>query len=179
MPQSGERPDLILHEPTENAEIPVGVDFHVRGVAVGVGLPEPDIASSVTIQVGAQPEISARLTPPTPNPHYSFIFDEVVRLTDVGMARVTVTADFTNKDISQTILVGTPNQTWCHKAPWTNYTKTEAISDENPAPYSTCQPQTLVGLVAVIREAEAAGRHVHAFGSRWASSDCALSISGV
>ena len=52
---------------------------------------------------------------------------------------------------------------------WTNYPLTQSIT-----PYSTCRPNSLAGIVVIIREAEAAHKHVHAFGSKWSFSDCAF-----
>jgi hypothetical protein len=52
---------------------------------------------------------------------------------------------------------------------WTSYEQTQTIS-----PFSLCTPQDLVQLVAIIKNAEANGRKVHALGSGWSFSDCAL-----
>jgi FAD binding domain-containing protein/PASTA domain-containing protein len=52
---------------------------------------------------------------------------------------------------------------------WTNYPQTQSST-----PYSTCRPNSLAGLVAIVKEAESAHKHVHAFGSKWSFSDCAI-----
>ena len=52
---------------------------------------------------------------------------------------------------------------------WTNYPETIDVT-----PRMTRRPQSLDELVAAIREAEAAGLRVHASGSRWSFSDCAV-----
>jgi FAD binding domain len=52
---------------------------------------------------------------------------------------------------------------------WINYPLTQDIN-----PYRICTPLSLADVVATVREAEAARRHVHAFGSRWSFSDCAM-----
>src|SRR5688572_4141517 len=44
---------------------------------------------------------------------------------------------------------------------WTNYPSTQSLT-----PYSTCRPNSLADVAAIIREAEAAHKHVHAFGSK-------------
>jgi FAD/FMN-containing dehydrogenase len=51
---------------------------------------------------------------------------------------------------------------------WTNYPVTQWLT-----PFSTCTPQSLADVIATVREAEAAGKRVHAFGSGWSFSDCA------
>ena len=52
---------------------------------------------------------------------------------------------------------------------WTNYPATETVT-----PYRTCTPSNLGDIVAIVQEAEAANKHVHAFGSAWSYSDCAI-----
>jgi FAD/FMN-containing dehydrogenase len=52
---------------------------------------------------------------------------------------------------------------------WTNYPVTETAT-----PYRICTPRSVAGIVATVREAEAANRRVHAFGSTWSFSDCAM-----
>lgn len=51
---------------------------------------------------------------------------------------------------------------------WTNYTGTYSVTPE-----SICAPTSIDGLVTIVRRAEAEGKRVHAFGSKWALSDCA------
>src|SRR5215217_1207310 len=53
--------------------------------------------------------------------------------------------------------------------PWSNYTETLSL-----VPHSTCTPESLADVVAIISEAEAANKRVHAFGSKWSFSDCAF-----
>jgi hypothetical protein len=53
--------------------------------------------------------------------------------------------------------------------PWNNYPETQTL-----IPHATCVLGSLAEVVAIVREAEAAGERVHAFGSRWAFSDCAV-----
>ena len=173
MPQSRDAVDLVLFEPTEQQEISVGVNFRVSGTAIGIGGAEPDVAIAVTIEVGSQPRIKARLIAA---PGDSKNFDETVSLAIEGKQWITVTAKFANKSITRSIQVSSPGESWCRpNIPWTNYPKTEGFSDEDPVPLSTCSPQTLAALVSIVRDVEASGRRVHAFGSRWAFSGCARS----
>ena len=57
---------------------------------------------------------------------------------------------------------------------WTNYPATQSLT-----PYSTCQPKSLADIVSIVREAEAANKHVHPFGSKWSFSDCAFTTDYV
>jgi FAD/FMN-containing dehydrogenase len=52
---------------------------------------------------------------------------------------------------------------------WTNYPRTQELT-----PQSLCAPELLSDVVALVRDAEAGGRRVHAVGSGWSFSDCAL-----
>jgi hypothetical protein len=52
---------------------------------------------------------------------------------------------------------------------WTNYEQTQTET-----PFSLCTPDNVNDLVAIIRNAEASGRRVHALGSGWSFSDCAM-----
>ncbi len=54
-------------------------------------------------------------------------------------------------------------------ARWENYPNTLSL-----VPSSTCTPESLADIVAIVREAEAANKRVHAFGSKWSFSDCAI-----
>jgi hypothetical protein len=54
---------------------------------------------------------------------------------------------------------------------WTNYPATKTLT-----PYRTCTPGSLDDIVAIVREAETANKHVHAFGSAWSFSDCAITM---
>ena len=52
---------------------------------------------------------------------------------------------------------------------WTSYERTQSVQ-----PLSLCTPQDLTQLVAIIRNPESNGRRVHAVGSGWSFSDCAI-----
>ncbi|MBV8904203.1 MAG: FAD-binding protein [Acidobacteriia bacterium] len=52
---------------------------------------------------------------------------------------------------------------------WTSYERTQLAS-----PQTLAVPQSLADLIAIVKGAETAARKVHAFGSGWAFSDCAV-----
>lgn len=52
---------------------------------------------------------------------------------------------------------------------WTNYGRTESLT-----PFSLCKPESLDDLILIVQEAEGSGKHVHAVGSGWSFSDCAI-----
>jgi hypothetical protein len=52
---------------------------------------------------------------------------------------------------------------------WTNYEQTQSI-----IPLSTCTPRNVDDLVAIVRNAEANHKQVHAYGSAWSFSGCAM-----
>jgi FAD/FMN-containing dehydrogenase len=75
-----------------------------------------------------------------------------------------------DRSTTEAIAVPTPGTTPCKaRVPWENYPNTQSLT-----PYSTCTPESIADVVSIVREAEAADKHVHAFGSRWSFSDCAL-----
>ncbi len=53
---------------------------------------------------------------------------------------------------------------------WTNYPATQSLLSVS----YLCTPESLEDIVSNIREAEANQMHVHAFGSTWSFSDCAI-----
>src|SRR3712207_2111750 len=60
---------------------------------------------------------------------------------------------------------------------WKNYPNTQDLfpnAPPSPIAHSTCTPGSLADLVAIVREAEANQKRVHAFGSKWSFSDCAF-----
>lgn len=52
---------------------------------------------------------------------------------------------------------------------WTNYPATQKVD-----PYRICKPLDLAGITSIVREAETVNKRVHAFGSAWSFSDCAI-----
>jgi hypothetical protein len=61
-----------------------------------------------------------------------------------------------------------PEPVCIRDAMWENYTKTQLLPS-----YRVCSPNSLAGVAALVREAEAAHKRVHALGSGWSLSDCA------
>lgn len=55
--------------------------------------------------------------------------------------------------------------------PWANIPKTQSM-----VPLLTCTPQGIEDIVAAIQNAEANSRQVHAVGSAWSFSDCAMGV---
>src|SRR5215208_572346 len=162
-------PSLTLAQPLPNQEFPIGVDFVVSGTAVGtwVQLPEelkprPDPIRSVTVQVDNElPVVKAALAR-SGSPPLVADFSATIRLNSPGEHTLTVTAVGRFVGTSKTVAVATPGTTttrckfgvW-----WTNYTK----SQPSFRPYRTCTPESLAGIVAIVREAEAANKRMHAF----------------
>ena len=54
---------------------------------------------------------------------------------------------------------------------WNNYPQTLSIK-----PLLTCTPESIDDIIAAIRNAEANHQQVHAFGSKWSFSDCAVGL---
>src|SRR5215217_2264630 len=75
-----------------------------------------------------------------------------------------------DKSITEAVVAAALDTEYCRTGvPWHNYTETVSR-----VPYSTCTPESLADVVAIVREAEAANKRVHAFGSKWSFSDCAV-----
>jgi FAD binding domain/Ig-like domain from next to BRCA1 gene/PASTA domain len=164
---------LTIDVPSERQEFPPGADVIVAGVAVGTGGVEPHPIESVTVQLGGQPAVNADLTRgrgPQP-PFLTVGYTTTVRMGSPGVHQVSVTAaDDIGRSVTKTVRVATTGMPNCQPGlPWSNYARTQSTT-----PAFTCAPVSLPGLVAVVREAEAVQQQVHAFGSRWSFSDCAL-----
>ena len=172
---------LTIDHPSPNAVIPPLTAFTVSGLAIGTGGSEPRAIESVTVQVdGGAPSPAILTPPPLPSPltkTYTLAasgppvpssgaatFPITVVATDVSGATTTRTVTVRNLPIPQ--VATTP---CADGVPWTNYPVTETVT-----PYLTCTPGTVADIVAFVREAEAAGKRVHAFGSKWSFSDCAM-----
>ncbi|MFF8029248.1 FAD-binding protein [Streptomyces sp. NPDC007896] len=164
---------MQIDTPSPDEEIPVGVDFMVSGTAVGA---EPDSLRSVTVQVDTQPLVTALLSHLPPQFPGAFAFRATVRLSSPGEHQVKATATSSSgSSVTGQVAVAAPDTSHCRAGvEWDNYPATQSL-----VPYSTCTPQTLAGVVAVVREAEMTGKHVHAFGSKWSFSDCAFSFDYV
>ncbi len=160
---------VMIGQPGPNQVIPPGTDFIVTGLATGTGGAEPHPIDSVTVRAGGGTPVSATLgPPPLPEPG-TVAYSAAVRIT-AGVT-ITVTAvDDIGRRATAAVTVRTVYTTPCSgNVPWSNYPLTETVT-----PYRTCTPSNVTDIVAIIREAEAAGKHVHAFGSKWSFSDCAI-----
>jgi FAD/FMN-containing dehydrogenase len=166
-------PSLTIGHPREHQELNPDVAFVVSGTAVGTGGAEPHPIDSVTVQLDGDPPIDASLAssahPPPAAP--AMAYSAVVTLPQAGEHRITVTAtDDLGRSAIETVVVATPAGSFCAAGvEWVNYPRTQSLT-----PLQTCTPVSLDGVAAAVREAEAAGRRAHAFGSRWAFSDCAF-----
>jgi hypothetical protein len=180
-------PSLRVAQPHRNQEFPVGVDFPVSGTAYGWSEPwpepEPHPIDSVRVRVDTEPSVEATLVE-TPGGDLGVAFSAAVRLNGPGEHQVTVraTAD-TGDSITEVVAVATTGTPHCRAGvEWNNYTNTQDLFPNTHIPLipaATCTPETLAGVVATVREAEAANKRVHAFGSKWSFSDCAYTTDYV
>lgn len=159
---------ILITTPRENQEFPVRTDFQVKGSAVGTSGSEPHPIVAVTVRLDDDPPIDADLMP---QGNMASKFSVTLRLKFSGEHKIIITAtDDIDRVVKKVITVSTIGAKHCEaNLPWRNYSNTQAV-----VPYSTCSPRSLEGLIAITREAEAAQKHVHAFGSKWAFSDCAV-----
>jgi len=164
-------PELRIARPGPNQELPVDADVPVEGTATGTGGAEPHPIDQVTVRVDDEAPVEAALDPIAHSSPPATGFGATVRLASAGQHQITATAtDDLGRSASDAVTVRTVGDPRCQSGvAWTNYPQTQSL-----VPYATCVPVSLAGLVAVVREAEAAGRHVHATGSRWSFSDCAV-----
>ena len=167
MPDPIPRLGLIIRQPRKNEEVALGVDFNVSGTVSGTRGAVPNPLDSVTVQLNAEPPVNALLLT---GPGRTVSFRATVRLNAPGEHLITVTATAEYGSIRRTVVVATLGTPFCRaEVPWMNYPRTQSITSR-----STCRPESLAGLVSAIRDAEAAQVRVHAFGSKWSFSDCAL-----
>ena len=161
---------VMIGQPGPNQVIPPGTDFIVTGLATGTGGAEPHPIDSVTVRAGGGTPVSATLgPPPLPEPG-TVAYSAAVRIT-AGVT-ITVTAvDDIGRRATAAVTVRTVYTTPCSgNVPWSNYPLSETVT-----PYRTCTPSNEEH-GAIIRGAaeDSAGKHVHAFGSKWSFSDCAI-----
>lgn len=163
--------DLTIGQPRPNQEIPIGVDFVVTGGATSTGDLDPHPIESVTVQVGGQAPVEAELRPASGQPTGSMIYRATVQLQGPGSQEIVVVAtDEIQRRIRKSVSVSSPGQENCQAGvSWMNYTGTQTATPE-----FTCAPVSIEGLTKVVRRAEAERKRVHAFGSKWSFSDCAL-----
>jgi hypothetical protein len=148
-----------ISQPRQGEELPVGV--------AGA---EPHPVESVTVRLNDGAPGEATVTRSSrPSPVVSWA--TTVTLTEPGAQRIAVTAtNDIGRTATATVEVATIGTTFCQPGIlWQNYPRTRSITPE-----LTCAPASLAGLVAAVRDAEAAGLPAHASGSRWSFSDCAV-----
>lgn len=164
------RIELQLAQPEAFQEFPEGADVEVRGAVrnAGGGAGNPVRLVSVQIDGGAAEE--ATLVPPT-TPGGPTAFRAVVKIPGPGAHRLTVTAAGSNFGFaSRSLTLATAGTAYCSpEVAWENYPRTQSL-----VPQFTCSPRSLAGLVGAVQEAERLGKRVHAFGSKWSFSDCAI-----
>lgn len=180
--------DLTVVQPSQNQNIAVGIDFSVSGIAVTTGGPQPNSVVQVTVQLENGAPSDATLAQLHHSP-LTVAFRATLRLGRVGQRKrqITVKAiDQTGASESVTVtvmavLAGSPP--CITGVVWENYARTQSLAPfpqtQPLIPHSTCIPQNLADIVAVVRQAEAANRHVHAVGSKWSFSDCAFTTDYV
>ena len=159
-----------VNQPQPGEELPVGAQVPVRGSAVGAGGAEPHPIESVTVRLNNHRPVDASLTrssPPSPVVSWA----ATVTLAEPGEQRIVVTAtDDLGATGTATVALATTGTTFCRPGVlWQNYPRTQSLTPE-----TTCAPGSLEGLVATVRDAEAAGQRAHPSGSRWSFSDCAV-----
>ena len=169
-------PVLVIARPTPGQEFELGVDIAVGGSAVGVPGAEPHPIDDITVQVDAQPAVSANLESARPPGGLAVSYTATLNLTRPGEHQIRVTAVLDNgRSVTRGVTVATRGSTNCATdLVWTNYSHTQSI-----VPASTCRPQSLDSVVNVVRNAQSAGQRVHASGSRWSFSDCAMTTDCV
>jgi FAD binding domain len=98
---------------------------------------------------------------------------DFVRLTGTGLVGATLLGgglELSPDAIAAPRIGSSPLGANCRQnVPWINYPRTQWST-----PHSVCSPELLSDVVAIVRDAEAAGRRVHAVGSGWSFSDCAV-----
>ncbi|MEH2539201.1 FAD-binding protein [Bradyrhizobium sp. AZCC 1699] len=169
MSPATERLALSIAQPHNNQEIPLGVNFEVRGAVSGTGGLEPNPIESVTVQIDGGQRANAILVPSS-RPRGATAYTATARLSSPGEHLLRVSATAERGSVTRTLKIATAGTPYCRAGvPWNNYPITQSLTPE-----STCTPTTLAGVVAAVREAEALNKRVHAFGSKWAFSDCAV-----
>jgi hypothetical protein len=146
----------------------------VSGVAAETGgnPEEPHGIVNVTVRCGGA-SADAVLGPP-PHPERGAVgFSASVNASGDGEIRITATAtDDIGRSASTSVNIyvsGGVVLPISPGTPWTNYVRTQAITPE-----FYCGPKSIDDLVAIVREAEAHGKKVHALGSTYSFSDCAM-----
>ena len=161
--------NLNVATPKNGLNTNVGADIKVTGT---VGSDEVKPLVSVEIQVDNQSSIDANCTPNTP-PNGEVHFDATVQVDHIGTGQhvmVVTASDNHDRQAVKTVKIYTihipPKCSW--GVPWENAPATQSLE-----PFAVCGPQTTQDVVDIVKSAEAQGKRVHAFGSKWSFSDCA------
>lgn len=160
---------VAIAEPGPDREFVIGAEFTVSGTATGTGRRAGagnGYVVSVSVLVGSAPPVAAELDDDGRTVH----FRATVSLAGAGTSTIVVSAsDDNGNDGSARVVVYSQGLVTCVDAmSWLNYPRTLSGT-----PMRTCTPRNVEELAGTITGAEAAGVHVHAFGSRWSFSDCA------
>lgn len=141
----------------------------VSGIAVETGSNPAEPRSIVNVSVNS---VDAVLGSP-PLPERGAVGFSASVEAGSGEFQITVTAtDDIGLKASKSVMInvtgGVVLPIW-PGTPWTNYVQTQAITPE-----FFCGPRSIDDLVAIVRLAEARGKKVHAQGSTYSFSDCAM-----
>jgi FAD/FMN-containing dehydrogenase len=141
----------------------------VSGIAVETGSNPAEPRSIVNVSVNS---VDAVLGSP-PLPERGAVGFSAAVEAGSGEFQITVTAtDDIGLKASKSVMInvtgGVVLPIW-PGTPWTNYVQTQAITPE-----FFCGPRSIYDLVAIVRLAEARAKKVHAQGSTYSFSDCAM-----
>jgi len=164
---------ILIGSPTAGQKVTAGT-LIVSGIAseTGGNPAEPNEIAEVTIECGGS-TVDAELGPP-PQPEKGVVgFSAAVNATYNGELRIKATAiDDMERSVATSVTVvvsGGVVLPILPGSPWTNYVQTQSIT-----PQFFGEPRSLDDLVVIVRLAEANGGKVHAMGSTYSFSDCAM-----
>ena len=165
-------PILTIQQPTPNQEVKIGDTVLVQGSAEAPNPnpAEPNDIDSVTVQVDAQAPVDLNI-----RPSRTVGFSTSVQVTgDFGQHQITVRAtDANGKTFSSAVpIVGVTVGGCAGNAPFRNFGRNFSV-----APKWTCTPRSLDDIVAIVNHAESAQMRVHAYGSKWSFSECAIPLT--
>lgn len=172
---------VFFAHPHRSQDIAVGVDFPVDGTVVGQSI------TRVTVQLDSEIPVDATFVP-LQTTHVSWAFSTTLRLDISGNHRITVRAidivgDSRSASLPVTGSVEVTPLPCSPNIPWLNYPRTQSLPPfpqvGSLTPYSWCTAHSLADIVAIVRQAEAENRRVHAVGSMWSFSDCAFTTDYV
>jgi PASTA domain/FAD binding domain len=140
--------------------------------SAGTKTEPPNDIFSVTVQVDNGQPIDATLSPAT---KLKVTFTVGVAIVLPGQHVVTVTAvDDIGRTLARQITIIVSSNVCRPGVQWSNWAGNAGIARGTVTPSFTCTPTSLVDAVGTVQQAEISGMHVHAFGSKWSFSDCAI-----